>query len=80
MITITREPGDYGVELIARCVCGAEISTFVEKGSIPPVFPGPFPDDLECEACGRWYNGFGQEINPRGEFDPADAGERWDED
>jgi len=80
-ITVTREPDAFGTFLTATCVCGAPIEHFVERGARVSAFPGPFPDDLECDNCGRTYNGSGQEVNNRAsDFDPADAGERWDED
>jgi hypothetical protein len=78
-IEIKRKRDANGVTLDATCVCGAEVGTYIEHGASVPDVPGPFPGDIECEACGRGYNGSGQEIKPRGEFDPADAGESWDE-
>ena len=80
-ITVTRNPEEWGTTLTATCICGAAIETFVEKGAQVSAFPGPFPDDLECDDCGRSFNGCGQEVNNRAsDFDPGYAGESWDED
>jgi len=80
-ITVTRKRDAFGTTLTATCLCGAPIEGFVESGAQVSHFPGPFPDDLECDACGRSFNGSGQEVNNRAsDFDPADAGERWDDD
>jgi hypothetical protein len=74
-IIITRERDQYGTELTGTCVCGAEVSQYVERGAAVSMVPGPFPTDIECEDCGRWYNASGQEINVR-----VDSWEEpWDE-
>ena len=80
MEVVTRKKEEYGTTLTMVCACGEELETFVEKGAQVSQFPSSFPDDFECDSCGRCYNGSGQEINSRGSFDPDDAGERWDED
>lgn len=43
--------------------------------------------DWDCAECGQLHNAFGQQVRfridsdiPPPEFDPLDAGERWDED
>lgn len=79
-IEVKRERDADGTTLTATCECGAKVETYVPRGATVSDVPAPFPDDLECEVCGRWYNSCGQELRPRAEFDPADAGERWDED
>jgi len=79
-ITVTRKPDAFGTFYTATCICGAALENFVEHGARVSAFPGAFPDDLECDECGRMYNGSGQEIDNRAEsFDPSYAGERWDE-
>jgi hypothetical protein len=78
MIEVKRERDPFGTMLTARCECGATIEHFVERGASVSDVPGPFPDDIECDNCGAWFNASGQEINPRGDFDPEI--DRWDDD
>jgi len=77
-ITVTKVRDTYGIEFSGVCTCGAKVGSYVERGAQVSQVPGPFPGDIECEECGRWYNSNGQEIRPRGEFDREV--DRWDED
>jgi hypothetical protein len=59
----------YGTTLGGTCNCGSPVETWVARDSRVSDIPGPFPDDIECGICGQWYNGCGQPINPRGDYD-----------
>lgn len=65
-----------GLTFSAQCTCGQPLVWFVQRGTPMPVSPGPFPSDVECPKCHRWWNSFGQPISPMN-FDPSYAGEEW---
>lgn len=60
---------------IIDCKCGNKIAVWTGA-------------DVQCSDCGRWFNSAGQMVRfplydspiPPAGFDPADAGERWDDD
>ena len=79
-IDVERKREEWGTNIVAKCVCGKEISTFIEKGV--PYYDGQ--GDLEC-SCGKIYSSNGQELrfNTREGFEAIGgesyAGERWEE-
>ena len=55
-----------------RCPCGGEV--FVSKAS-------SCDGEGECDKCGQLYSTLGQRLCKRArDVDPADAGERYDDD
>ena len=50
IITETRR---YKVDPVAVCECGTEFNLYNQ-----------YLGGCECPGCGRWYNLFGQELNP----------------
>ena len=77
MIDVTREKDYDGTLYTATCICGENLSTYVQRGARMPDVPGPMPGDLECDKCGKMYNSGGQELNIDAVFHPEDYGETW---
>lgn len=73
-IEIERTRDFDGTFLQAKCACGNEISTYIQRGV-------PNQDsDLDCGVCGKMYNAFGQPIAFKYGQGFAYAGEREDDD